>query len=158
MKKKCEQGVRLGAEKLLDKLTPLCRHCFASEVEVELKLKWSGAIVGWECPECEAVHGRGEAAISHRQAEYLLSRAGLSGFQQDVLDTIERLEVASPRMISDELKKPVNNVSYHVKVLKGKGKIRLQGTRPVRGVVEHFYIALEPEFQGVEEEAPVGAT
>lgn len=45
----------------------------------------------------------------------------------------------SPIQLSRELKVPVSNVSYHVRVLRDKGVVTLISTRPVRGSSEHFY-------------------
>ena len=50
---------------------------------------------------------------------------------------------ASPKEIADELEQPVNNVTYHVDVLKKLGCIELVSTEPTRGgrVAKHFYRA-----------------
>jgi hypothetical protein len=37
---------------------------------------------------------------------------------------------------------PVNDVAYHVRVLRDLGVIELAGTRPVRGATQHFYRAV----------------
>jgi DNA-binding transcriptional ArsR family regulator len=45
----------------------------------------------------------------------------------------------SPRQISRRIHEPLSNVSYHFRVLAECGILELVRTRPVRGVVEHFY-------------------
>jgi DNA-binding transcriptional ArsR family regulator len=45
----------------------------------------------------------------------------------------------SPAAMARELKEPLGNISYHVKILLEKGFIELAYTRPVRGATEHFY-------------------
>jgi predicted ArsR family transcriptional regulator len=48
----------------------------------------------------------------------------------------------SPRELADALHEPVNDVAYHVRVLRDMGVIELAGTRPVRGATQHFYRAV----------------
>lgn len=45
----------------------------------------------------------------------------------------------SPRELADQLHEPVNDVAYHVRVLRDMGVIVLARTQPVRGVTQHFY-------------------
>ncbi len=45
----------------------------------------------------------------------------------------------SPRQISDDLREPLSNVSYHVRVLDEYGAVELVDTEPVRGSMQHFY-------------------
>lgn len=45
----------------------------------------------------------------------------------------------SPRELSDRLRQPLSNVSYHVRVLAGAGAITLVKTKPARGSLQHFY-------------------
>ncbi|HEY5815575.1 MAG TPA: winged helix-turn-helix domain-containing protein [Solirubrobacterales bacterium] len=49
--------------------------------------------------------------------------------------------MASPNELSKELDEGLSQVSYHVKVLKDYGVIRLVKTEPRRGAVEHYYRA-----------------
>lgn len=49
--------------------------------------------------------------------------------------------VASPRVIADELGESLGVVSYHVGVLRDLGLIKLTGTTPRRGALEHHYRA-----------------
>jgi DNA-binding transcriptional ArsR family regulator len=48
---------------------------------------------------------------------------------------------ASPKELAVETEEPPGNVSYHFKVLKEGGLIRLDRREPRRGAVEHFYVA-----------------
>jgi DNA-binding transcriptional ArsR family regulator len=47
--------------------------------------------------------------------------------------------VMSPKCIAKELGEPLENVSYHVKVLRDLDCIELVRTEPRRGATEHFY-------------------
>lgn len=49
--------------------------------------------------------------------------------------------MASPNELAKELGEGLSQVSYHVKVLKDYGVIRLVKTEPRRGAVEHYYRA-----------------
>lgn len=48
---------------------------------------------------------------------------------------------ASPSEIAKEIGEGVSNVSYHIKVLRTYGGIKMVREEPVRGAVEHFYRA-----------------
>lgn len=54
--------------------------------------------------------------------------------------------VASPNEISEELKEPLGNVSYHVRALLNLNCIELVRTAPRRGAIEHYYRAIERPF------------
>lgn len=54
--------------------------------------------------------------------------------------------MASPNELSKELDEGLSQVSYHVKVLKDYGVIRLVKTEPRRGAVEHYYRATSRAF------------
>ena len=49
--------------------------------------------------------------------------------------------VASPSDLAQELKAPLGNVSYHVRILAQLGLLRLVKKRPRRGAIEHYYEA-----------------
>jgi DNA-binding transcriptional ArsR family regulator len=49
--------------------------------------------------------------------------------------------MASPNELANELDEGLSQVSYHVKVLKEYGRIKLVKTEPRRGAVEHYYRA-----------------
>ena len=57
--------------------------------------------------------------------------------------TILAEKVASPKEISKEIKVPLSNVSYHVRVLGELGLIEIVEEESVRGSVAHFYKAVE---------------
>jgi DNA-binding transcriptional ArsR family regulator len=59
----------------------------------------------------------------------------------------------SPRELADQLRHPVNDVAYHVRVLRDLGVIELAGTRPVRGATQHFYRAIRRPHLSNEEVA-----
>jgi DNA-binding transcriptional ArsR family regulator len=50
-------------------------------------------------------------------------------------------KVISPRELADRLELPLSNVSYHVRVLADCGAVKLVGTKPVRGSLQHLYRA-----------------
>jgi DNA-binding transcriptional ArsR family regulator len=54
--------------------------------------------------------------------------------------------VASPNEISEQLKEPLGNVSYHVRALLNLNCIELVRTAPRRGAIEHYYRAIERPF------------
>ena len=60
--------------------------------------------------------------------------------------TILNERVASPNELSKELNEGISQVSYHVKVLKDYGTIRMVKTVPRRGAVEHYYRATSRPF------------
>jgi DNA-binding transcriptional ArsR family regulator len=59
--------------------------------------------------------------------------------RRQILRTMAEQDPISPRQISDELREPLSNVSYHVRVLADCGAVTLVDTEPVRGSVQHFY-------------------
>jgi DNA-binding transcriptional ArsR family regulator len=62
-------------------------------------------------------------------------------------------QTISPRELADQLREPVNDVAYHVRVLRDLGVIELAGTRPVRGATQHFYRAIRRPHLSNEEVA-----
>ena len=59
--------------------------------------------------------------------------------RRQILRTMAVQDPISPRQISDELREPLSNVSYHVRVLADCGAVTLVDTEPVRGSMQHFY-------------------
>jgi DNA-binding transcriptional ArsR family regulator len=59
--------------------------------------------------------------------------------RRQILRTMVEQDRISPRQISDELRQPLSNVSYHVRVLADCGAVTLVDTEPVRGSMQHFY-------------------
>jgi DNA-binding transcriptional ArsR family regulator len=56
---------------------------------------------------------------------------------------ILRERKASPNELSEMLGEGLGTVAYHVRTLKSLGLVKLVGTRPRRGAIEHFYEAVE---------------
>ena len=54
--------------------------------------------------------------------------------------------VASPNQLSEQVEEPLQNVSYHVRVLLSLGCIELVRTAQRRGAIEHFYRAVTRPF------------
>jgi DNA-binding transcriptional ArsR family regulator len=59
--------------------------------------------------------------------------------RRQILRAMVERDPISPRQISDVLKEPLSNVSYHVRVLAECGAVALVDTTPVRGSMQHFY-------------------
>src|SRR6201995_5268773 len=59
--------------------------------------------------------------------------------RRQILRTMATQDPISPRQISNELREPLSNVSYHVRVLADCGAVTLVDTTPVRGSMQHFY-------------------
>ena len=59
--------------------------------------------------------------------------------RRQILRAMAATDPISPRQISDELREPLSNVSYHVRVLADCGAVTLVDTEPVRGSMQHFY-------------------
>jgi DNA-binding transcriptional ArsR family regulator len=59
--------------------------------------------------------------------------------RREILRAMATQDQISPRQISDELRQPLSNVSYHVRVLADCGAVTLVDTAPVRGSMQHFY-------------------
>jgi DNA-binding transcriptional ArsR family regulator len=54
--------------------------------------------------------------------------------------------VASPNELSEQVEEPLQNVSYHVRVLLSLGCIELVRTAQRRGAIEHYYRAVMRPF------------
>jgi DNA-binding transcriptional ArsR family regulator len=48
-------------------------------------------------------------------------------------------KIISPLELSNKLRQPLSNVSYHVRVLARCAAVTLVDTQPTRGSVQHFY-------------------
>ncbi len=59
--------------------------------------------------------------------------------RRQILRAMVERHPTSPRQMSDVLKEPLSNVSYHVRVLADCGAVALVDTTPVRGSMQHFY-------------------
>src|SRR5947209_19708171 len=56
--------------------------------------------------------------------------------------TILAQRAASPRQLAGELDEPLQNVSYHVRTLRGLRLIRMVEVKARRGSIEHYYQAV----------------
>jgi DNA-binding transcriptional ArsR family regulator len=59
--------------------------------------------------------------------------------RRQILRAMVENDPISPRQISDTLKEPLSNVSYHVRVLADCHVVSLVDMTPVRGSMQHFY-------------------
>jgi DNA-binding transcriptional ArsR family regulator len=76
---------------------------------------------------------------AHRTEETDLLRALRHPLRRRILREMADGTAVSPRELSNRLRQPLSNVSYHVRVLAEGRAITLVGTRPARGSVQHFY-------------------
>jgi hypothetical protein len=67
--------------------------------------------------------------------------------------TILTERTASPNELKDMLGASINDVAYHVKVLRDMNVIELVDTKQRRGATEHFYRAIERAFSTDEDTA-----
>lgn len=73
------------------------------------------------------------------QNQHQLLMALKHPLRRDILRVMVERKTASPVQISEALRAPLSNVSYHVRVLACCEAVALARTQPVRGSVEHFY-------------------
>jgi DNA-binding transcriptional ArsR family regulator len=59
--------------------------------------------------------------------------------RRDILRQLAHGEALSPSEMAEVLRKPLSNVSYHVRVLADCAAVVLVRTKPVRGSMQHFY-------------------
>ncbi|MBS1886666.1 MAG: helix-turn-helix transcriptional regulator [Actinobacteria bacterium] len=59
--------------------------------------------------------------------------------RREILRAMAARAPVSPREISNALRRPLSNISYHVRVLADCGAVTLVDTAPVRGSMQHFY-------------------
>jgi DNA-binding transcriptional ArsR family regulator len=93
--------------------------------------------------------------VTRKRRKAAKRKRGVGGSPQEVLVTalnhpvrvkaltILAEKVASPKEISKQIKVPLSNVSYHVRVLEELGLIEIVEEESVRGSVAHFYKAVE---------------
>ncbi len=75
----------------------------------------------------------------HRSDDNDLLTALRHPLRRDILRQMADEEAVSPREIANALRKPLSNVSYHIRVLADCAAIVLVRTKPVRGSMQHFY-------------------
>lgn len=64
--------------------------------------------------------------------------------RREILCKLAAEEPLSPRHLADVLRRPLSNVSYHVRVLADCAAVVLVRTEPSRGSMQHFYrLAIE---------------
>jgi DNA-binding transcriptional ArsR family regulator len=90
----------------------------------------------------------GEDPSQDRQAfDHDLAKALAHPLRVRILGALQG-RTASPVQLSRELREPLGNVSYHSQELMAVGCVEEVGTRPKRGVIEHFYTARPRSFIG----------
>jgi len=60
--------------------------------------------------------------------------------RREILRLLADEEPRSPSELATSLGQPLPSVSYHVRVLAGRGAVRLVRTEPARGSKRHFYL------------------
>jgi DNA-binding transcriptional ArsR family regulator len=67
--------------------------------------------------------------------------------RRQILRLMASEERVSPRELSRRLRRPLSNLSYHVRVLLECGAIELVDMQPARGSMQHFYrVAIETDW------------
>jgi DNA-binding transcriptional ArsR family regulator len=79
------------------------------------------------------------ASSAHHDDDNELLIALRHPLRRQILRSMTGTAPISPRQISDKLREPLSNVSYHVRVLADCGAVTLVDTAPVRGSMQHFY-------------------
>lgn len=92
-------------------------------------------------------NGGDDASQDPKIFDHDLAKALAHPLRVRVLEALQG-RAASPRQLSKELKEPLGNVSYHSQILIAVGCVEQVGTRPKRGVIEHFYAARPRSFIG----------
>ncbi len=59
--------------------------------------------------------------------------------RREILRAMDGARAVSPRELSERLGKPLDNLSYHVRVLAGCDAVKLVRTERVGGSTQHFY-------------------
>lgn len=54
---------------------------------------------------------------------------------------VEATEMLSPKELALLTKQPLSSVSYHVRELAAAGAVKIAKESPVRGSIQHFYVA-----------------
>jgi DNA-binding transcriptional ArsR family regulator len=76
--------------------------------------------------------------LDHPQDENLLTALG-HPLRRAILRAMADGKPVSPRELSETLRQPLSNVSYHVRVLVQHEVLKLVRTKPTRGSIQHFY-------------------
>ncbi len=78
------------------------------------------------------------APLDRPEEENLLNALG-HPLRREILRAMAVGKPVSPRELSEALRQPLSNVSYHVRELEKLGVIEEIGSRQVRGANQHFY-------------------
>jgi DNA-binding transcriptional ArsR family regulator len=78
------------------------------------------------------------APLDRRKEENLLTALG-HPLRREILRAMADGKPVSPRELSETLRQPLSNVSYHVRALVQNEAVKLVRTRPARGSIQHFY-------------------
>ena len=82
-----------------------------------------------------------EAAGAHHEAEPLAywGRVLAHPTRVALLRELDSMGEASPHVLADLLREPLNRVSYHIRALRDWEVLELTATTPRRGALEHHY-------------------
>ncbi len=78
------------------------------------------------------------APLDRPKEENLLNALG-HPLRREILRAMADGKPISPRELSEALRQPLSNVSYHVRVLVQSEAVTLVRTKPTRGSIQHFY-------------------
>jgi DNA-binding transcriptional ArsR family regulator len=85
----------------------------------------------------QVVQGHHQAEVGGDDPDLLIALR--HPLRRRILTVAKWRDVVSPRALADELREPLSNVSYHVRVLADCKAVTLVYTKPVRGSMQHFY-------------------
>ncbi len=112
---------------------------------------------------------QGEMTDLNRSDDNDLLKALRHPLRREILREMAGKEAISPRELSTALRRPLSQVSYHVRMLAAYATILLVRTRPASGSTQHFYratveaswarqvLGLTDEDDGPPGESPAGA-
>jgi DNA-binding transcriptional ArsR family regulator len=149
-------SLRVGAIRPNDRMVekvPLLREAEAKSLHLAWKtafginrMEWlshpatiGGVALAAKTKTAKGKKGKGRAK-SKRGVNQALVKSLAHELRAEILAILNE-RMASPNELAKELDEGLSQVSYHVKVLKDYGVIRLVKTEPRRGAVEHYYRA-----------------
>jgi DNA-binding transcriptional ArsR family regulator len=93
--------------------------------------------------------------MDKHKADRIIERALENDLRRRILCwTANRTSPASPKLMSEALDHPLENLSYHVRMLRDARLLAETGQTSVRGSVQHFY-RLHPEAANLPQVAHV---
>jgi hypothetical protein len=95
---------------------------------------------------------------SHRFSDERLAKALSHWLRARILQRLEEVGEASPKVLAQALGEPLGNISYHVRILRDLDCVELVRTETRRGALAHFYRATVSPWLDDEQWAGLPAT